>query len=198
MCPNDLHPHVNGPGRPRRNNACRYCLKCTEVKGKLVLRVCPVVEVKRDKKHDARERREEKKLARRLEKERLHFTIQGHDLREEYARLLALPTCAPIRQNPPKLIVKWSKRTTGKWGLAKYREHEVLTYVKPRHATWQQHFETLAHELAHFVARGDKHGQKWKTAFRCLCEERWGFRPHINRRYDHELTTWLMEEKKAA
>lgn len=61
-CPNDLHPGVLGPSKPRRDNLCRYCLPCSEKVGKLVERVVPKLEAKREAK---RERASEKAKAAR-------------------------------------------------------------------------------------------------------------------------------------
>lgn len=46
-CPTSKHPGVLGPERPRKENACRYCLPCTAETGKLTERVAPVLARKR-------------------------------------------------------------------------------------------------------------------------------------------------------
>ena len=43
-----------GPTRPRKNNAVRYCLPCTAKTGKLVERICPALENKRQRKAEAK------------------------------------------------------------------------------------------------------------------------------------------------
>ena len=61
-CPNSLHPGVLGPSKPRRDNICRYCFACSEKAGKLVERVVPKLEAKRQSR---KERAAEKAKAER-------------------------------------------------------------------------------------------------------------------------------------
>jgi hypothetical protein len=56
-CPNGC-PGVLGPSRPRRDDVRRYCLKCSEDSGRLVERVAPVIERRRQ---SAKERAKRKR-----------------------------------------------------------------------------------------------------------------------------------------
>ena len=48
-CPNG-HPGVLGPMRPRMDSVVRYCLTCSQQTGRLVPRVAPALERKREAK----------------------------------------------------------------------------------------------------------------------------------------------------
>ncbi len=46
-CPNGKHPAVLAPTKPRKDDIRRYCLPCSEAKGRLVTRVAPRLETAR-------------------------------------------------------------------------------------------------------------------------------------------------------
>lgn len=59
-----------GPSRPRKDNIVRYCLPCSAKAGKLVARVCPALDNKRNKKAVAKKEAAVRKRARTSPKPR--------------------------------------------------------------------------------------------------------------------------------
>jgi len=59
-----------GPGRPRKNNAVRYCLPCTAKTGKLVERECLTLEKRRERKVEAKKAAAARKRERTAPKSR--------------------------------------------------------------------------------------------------------------------------------
>ncbi|HEY8310551.1 MAG TPA: hypothetical protein VIG47_08345, partial [Gemmatimonadaceae bacterium] len=101
-CPNKKHPGVLGPSKPRRDNICRYCLACSMSSGKLVDRVCPALE----KKRQTRTERVKADVAKRRERHKeimSSYPWNLYGLAKEWAKLKAwesdLSTCeVKIRQ----------------------------------------------------------------------------------------------------
>ncbi len=73
---------VLAPSRPRRDDVRRFCLKCSQKTGRLVERTCPVLDLKAQKKADAKRRAAARKAAARkakrdAERERLRPVMES-------------------------------------------------------------------------------------------------------------------------
>lgn len=82
-CPNGC-PSVLGPQRPRRDDVARYCLPCSSVRGRLVLRTAPSLESKRaakvEREKAAAERAKERKKEREAKAEEKRALLEAERL----------------------------------------------------------------------------------------------------------------------
>ncbi len=69
-CPNELHPGVLAPSRPRKDDVRRYCLDCSKKTGRLTERVAP----KLAKQREAAEQKTRERAKKRAEKKRATMT----------------------------------------------------------------------------------------------------------------------------
>lgn len=199
-CPEGCPEAVLGPSRPRADNICRYCLKCSAKRGVLIKRMSPTLLREKIARTEIRERKHQKRKALHAENETAYYTIAGVDLRYEMVTLLAAARTFPrtttiqrVLNNPPELRVRNRHRShRGTLGWASWAENWVLIN-RFTNAGQDEHDvrETLAHELAHILAPYKGHGTAWRTMFRLLCEAAYDIRPRIERRYHGEVSKLL-------
>ena len=188
-CPNGC-PAVLASTRPRRDDVARYCLACSEKRGRLVLRTAPAIVKKREAKVAAAQAQKAARAERAAERATAYHTIHGVDLREELKKLWALPIARELRAKlhpqhrvtPPKLVVRTRSTPHHRYGVAYCHRHEILMNRIPGHDAFVVR-DTLAHEVAHILTPGARHGIPWKTAFRLLCEQAYGVRPRVENRF---------------
>jgi len=204
-CPSEKHPGVLAPGRLQKNDVRRYCLPCSTETGKLVERVCPALEKRRQERIQQRQRTERKKRAsvRKAQqtraarhRERRTVSIRDHeiDLHEELKWLWDRPR-----------IQKAISRHTLETSTEVYRPFLVLRHatrlIPAMNATgcaWDNPLKvvmtlgsaknpvaaltTLLHELVH-CAVGIHHDHDG-VFYRCMveaAEEAWGISVPVSR-----------------
>ena len=96
-CPNGEHAGALAPARMRRDDARRYCLECTAATGRLIERVSPVLERRKQAAAERAERKRARRQEVRAERRRrrkdpikLKATPDGMDVVLEYERLQSL------------------------------------------------------------------------------------------------------------
>lgn len=171
------------PSKPRKNDVRRYCLTCSDETGKLVERVCPALEKRREKRIVERVAARIMDVAERAQRA-LEFPECLH---EEWKRMCRLPTAREglKRFGPPTLILKGraaASPSRGRIGTARFGRREVLIY--PFRGSPIAVREAMLHELAHHVnyrrvqfvlgktltdARG--HGDTFRAVLKDLVEE---------------------------
>lgn len=64
----------------------------------------------------------------------------------------------------------WNNRTSNRtWGICKYAPKEIHINKKyALHAPQEDVIDTIIHEVAHALTRGDGHGERWKAKCREL------------------------------
>lgn len=163
-CPTGSHPAQLGPRRPAADATVRYCLPCSEATGRLVLRVAPVLEraradaAERSKAKATRQRATAARArARALAAETARYTVAGHDLRDEAARLCRLHLFRGTRlaRQAPRLDVTHRRAATNQVGLAFPWEWRIHLTLRPD-IPWAIVRATLVHELVH-LATADQH-----------------------------------------
>lgn len=115
---------VRAPARMRRDNALRYCLKCTAKTGKLVERVCPSAQAERERRAAERAEADAKKRDRAAAKSASYAQTERGKL-EAKAR-------------------EWLKLDAFKDGLAKYRHRTPTFEIRlsgERSRTWLERRE---------------------------------------------------------
>jgi len=168
------------PTKPRKNYVRRYCLPCSSKSGKLVERVAPSLEKKREQRIDAV--REQNKIKRertaaKLQplKERQKREAQRQRIFEKEAdRIWALffPNGTNRKRPPIKLVYSKNRDASGLWD-----GREVLVRIPRWSAGGAWVWEVLAHELCHAVVGcrhvEGKHGRTFYTALKPVIEKRW-------------------------
>lgn len=171
-CPNDRHPGVLGPSRPPKDSVIRYCLPCSTETGRLVLRVAPALERKREAatassaaKAKAKRHREAIARKRKKQAETERYTVEGVDLREEFKRLIRLRAfggkAGRLWRDPPEFVI--SRRThhpISRLGYAEPWRNRITIATYPNQ-TLADARETLVHELTHIVVGADPGTRVW-------------------------------------
>ena len=163
-CPRGKHPGVLGPGRPRKDDARRYCLTCTAETGRLTERISPAVERQRAKGAESARARSVAKAARERAKEDRYYDVEGtHALK--FARELArLPAFSKVSSRQLSIVMHRVSSKHRKWGHA--LGHTIDLFVNPTW-TYAELRDTLLHELAHVQLRGKRlarhHGKQFQT-----------------------------------
>lgn len=169
-CPNDKHPGILGPTKPRNDNTVRYCLPCSQETGKLVKRISPVMQKRAEIARERAQTKAKRKAQRAKDRHVAYYTAEGVNLKLELDRIWHLKAVMGRRQ-VPTLIVRRSKKGYGRLGLANLWANEITILVKPGY-DWADLLDTLVHEIAHMKAGENPddhakwHGKEWKHAFR--------------------------------
>lgn len=110
QCPENLHPGVLGPSRPRMDNICRYCLDCSKAQGKLVHRVSPVLERKRAAGVEKNKAKSQAKVARGKAKDEARYFVKGGiDLRKVWKLAWSMDSLGGKRYEIPKMELRRTK-----------------------------------------------------------------------------------------
>lgn len=148
-CPEDLHPAVLGPSKPRRDNLCRYCVPCSVKVGKLIDRTAPAIESKREARATAVAAKATARRERLKKHQAERWVIGDVDMRREITRLKKL---VAKRYEMPRtmegLRVTWERRSDGctsgrAWGGSRIH---ISAGTDPHEVR-----ETILHELMHVV-----------------------------------------------
>lgn len=177
-CPNG-HPAVLSSTRPPKDSVDRYCLPCSAKTGRLVLRVAPALERKREAaqtsaaaKAKAKRAREAAARQRKKDAETARYTVEGVDLRDELTCLLRLKTWNGHFGRPgrdggfhdrPEMVISKRSSTPTRLGYAEPWRNRITIATYPRQ-TLADARETLVHELTHLVV-GHWSSEKDKTAW---------------------------------
>lgn len=169
------------PSRPRRDDVRRYCLRCSEESGRLVARVAPALERKRQERSARLAERRKVAARREAERERARHTVAGIELREEMARYLRLPLFHAMRRRPPKLTVRRRTQHPSRLGYASPWRNEITVCDYPG-CTEHDVRETLLHEMVHIligVEPGSRHwhGPRFHETMREAARQAWGIAP---------------------
>lgn len=163
QCPNGQHPGVLGSRRPPSDSIVRYCLPCSTQTGRLVERIAPALERKRATaaersaaKAKAKRAREAATRERAAAKLTERYTVEGVDLREEFARLIKLRAFGGkggrLCIDPPQFDVRCRTMVPGRLGVAYLFENRIIVATYPGQ-TLADARETLVHELTHLAGR---------------------------------------------
>lgn len=177
-CPNCSSTKL-APSKPRRDDVRRYCLACSEKTGRLVQRVCPVLQKKalnlqerraRQRENLQRARRSIKELATRRRKERAAWEAPLRALHNKWQRLKTWGQILDCTLN----IKKSSDNGDHGWAYpAKNGKGKVVCYVRgfePVDGAANQ--ALLLHEMAHIAAGpGEHHSLRWRELFIAACDE---------------------------
>lgn len=201
VCPRCEHGRL-APTRPRRDDVRRYCLPCSEATGRLVERMAPALERKREARSEALADRRKRKTQRERERQEAYFTVDGINLEREMRRLCRLKAFRKSNgkpMKPPKLIVKrMSKQPSTRYGWCKYWERTICVIAYPG-ITKYDALETLLHELVHnFEGRSDydvhpAHGDFFKRRFRDAMKEAYGVSYLPDNAYHGRLATLMRQ-----
>ena len=173
------------PTKPRKNDVRRYCLPCSSKSGKLVERVAPSLEKKREQRsavvrEQNKMKRERTAIKLQPLKERQKREAQRQRIFEKEAdRIWALffPTGTTRKRPPIKLVYSHGGGVSGLWNGC-----EVLVRIPRWSVGGATAWETLAHELCHAVVgyrhddREGYHGRTFYTTLKPVIEKRWGVR----------------------
>jgi hypothetical protein len=148
----------------------RYCLKCSAKTGKLVERVAPSLEKKREA---SKAKSTEKQKAKRAKVAQAKTSHSGFDVEKEAQRLwkiLQTQENKPTRPMPLIKIVNRNRSVSS--GACYHHQHKVtLALGTETNNAWK----TLAHELNHAIGyRG--HGHDFYRSLKQLTETRWKIR----------------------
>ena len=170
------------PERPRTNDVRRYCLPCSEESGRLVERVCPALE----KERAARYQRQQERQAKKREKERKKWTINGVRLDLELKKISKAAGLGRV----PKLTIHrsrdpWARRTAGHY---KPWNGSIHVTIKEGVATRGEILGLLVHEVAH--ARYAGHTKKFWKHFVALAEKTYKVAPAV----DYGWAGWKIQE----
>jgi hypothetical protein len=173
------------PTKPRKNDVRRYCLPCSSKSGKLVERVAPSLEKKREQrsavvKEQNKVKRERTATKLQPLKERKKREVQRQRIFEKEAdRIWALffPNGTTRKRPRIKLVYSHSRGVSGLWD-----GWEVLVRIPRSSVGGAQEWETLAHELCHAVVGSrhrdneGSHGRTFYTTLKPVIEKRWKVR----------------------
>lgn len=193
-CPNGLHPAVLGSTRPLAEATVRFCLSCSEAEGKLVRRVAPALERKRERavaktSVERQSRRERERTAARRKRFASCLEPDGSsgevDVRRTLERMVRLPTLqAALRDDGRTWLAArdveftlhhGSRAGCGGRAWPGSRVHFTVGPGCPR----AQVEELILHELAHYLLpSGVHHGQRFRSTLMAAARE-WfpGVRP---------------------
>ena len=203
-CPNGC-PAVLGPQRPRLDDVARYCLPCSAQAGRLVPRTAAALEAAREKRGERAKEKRAQKRKREDAQEAAYYEVHGVDLRAELRRLWGTKIARECRRRLgwiraaelPSIVVRTRTKPANRYGVAFTSRHQILVNRIPGH---DEHVvkDTLAHELAHILTPGRGHDVAWRNVYRLLCEEAYGVRPRVERRYIEETHHKMRAAAEAA
>jgi hypothetical protein len=182
------------PSKPRRDDARRYCLACSEKTGRLVERTCPALDSEREARAEAAKAKagkaaERRKATRSVAKaaDRSKLTIDGaylpervpsywHVLCDEARKAAPRGTFIPAHDAPPSLVVARSTRAGYYRGTgSRRRTHLRFGPGVDRAAA----LELLLHELCHGACAAlnraeGAHGMTFRKVLRAAAVRLWG------------------------
>jgi hypothetical protein len=221
-CPKCQNAH-RAPSRPRKDDVRRFCLKCSEMTGRLVARVCGVLEKARELAVGKRKNSEQKKRERAAERavkarvtERQRYVVAGVDLLDEAKRywdvlcrskwtegeFLRHGMLVDRRQNMrerghPQIVVRKTRHSlSGVWTRVKGVEAVVVRFSGDNQCDAAGVRELLLHELCHAaLPTGTGHNMRFRKCLRDAAQELWGVEIDIiPTRHRYHLDDLITEE----
>lgn len=186
QCPHCQHGCL-APTKPRRDDVRRYCLDCSRKTGRLVERVAPALERKREARKQAagerakvarartRERmRPVKDRAKRYRERQAAFDKEADRLWPIFEKVTRELAGRYVGSRPPVRLTYTNRfATSGLWD-----GHTVTVRIQDASTGSPSAWETLAHELCH-AALGShhygeaSHGRLFYKVLREVAQRRW-------------------------
>ncbi|WP_343954451.1 SprT-like domain-containing protein, partial [Tsukamurella spumae] len=148
----------------------RFCLECSKESGRLTQRTAPSLDRKRAPAAEAAAAKAKaqrarlaaaKQQAKQAEMER--YTVDGTDLRDEFARLIRLRAFGVMQgrltHNPPEFVITRRSKYPTRLGYAEPGRNRISLATYPGQ-TLGDALETLTHELTH-IAVGHTAEEGW-------------------------------------
>jgi|APGre2960657404_1045060.scaffolds.fasta_scaffold76736_2 hypothetical protein len=167
------------PTRPRKNDVRRYCLPCSAKSGKLVDRVAPSLEKKREKRTAIVQQKQKAKrvrIATKLQpkKERWKRMEQRQAIfNKEADRIWELFHPQGTNRKRPTISIVFARNRD----CSGYYNGGVLIRIPRWSSGGAWAWEVLAHELCHAVVptsiRDGSHGKAFYVALKNVIEARW-------------------------
>jgi hypothetical protein len=184
-CPNEEHAGVLAPGRLRKIDVRRYCLDCSVEAGVLVERVCKANEKKAVASKTKSKRKAQSKRAKQArvreqaqQRQRDREVIDGIDIAREvdrvWAHALKLQGANMRRRRVPVLTV--SRRDDGRTSGRAWSSGRIHLSIGEG-AKRARIVGVIAHEVAHHMAWGEGHSDRFWVCLAELVEEAFGSRP---------------------
>ena len=178
------------PTRPRKNDVRRYCLPCSAKSGRLVDRVAPSLEKKREKrtaivqqKNKEKRVRVAKKLQPKKEQQRLD-EMRGKMIYKEAERIWELMKPYHKGKRLPHIVIARGQNRGRQYGYAQSTWNNIQVNVDREQSVSRSKrvWEVLAHELCHCAVpptlRSDKtrdvHSREFYHCLRDVWQKRWG------------------------
>jgi hypothetical protein len=180
---------VLAPTRPRKDDVRRYCLPCSSVNGRLVERIAPALEAKREqriastrekvrqKRQVARRREQPKKLQQRCD------AVRERIIRKEAERIWNLMADWHKGKPLPRINIVRGRNWGSQYGHAEVWRNTIQVNVDAEQSQLRSRrvWSVLAHELAHIACppisrRGktdDTHHRVFYYCLRHVWEKRW-------------------------
>lgn len=180
---------VLAPTRPRMDDVRRYCLPCSAKHGKLVSRIAPALEAKREqavgkrrekarhKRQVARRRAEPAKLQERCD------AIRERMIRKEAERIWKLMAEWHKGKPLPRINIVRGRNWGSQYGYAQPSWGSIQVNVDREQSQWRSRrvWSVLAHELAHIACppintggkNRDTHHRIFYYCLRHAWQKRW-------------------------
>lgn len=193
-CPNGLHPAVLGSTRPLADATVRFCLSCSEETGRLVKRVAPALEAKRDRAVARSRAKQSTKRERDREAERRSRVVccvepdgsTGEvDVQRTLERMVRLPALKAALRDDGRMwlaarAVEFTlHHGTGAGCSGRAWSGRRVHFTVGRGCPRAQVEELILHELTHYLLpSGVHHGQRFRSTLMAAARE-WfpGVRP---------------------
>jgi hypothetical protein len=177
------------PTRPRKNDVRRYCLPCSAKSGRLVDRVAPSLEKKREKrtaiveqKNKEKRVRVAKKLQPTKEQQRID-RLRAKMIHKEAERIWELMKPYHKGKRLPNIVIAKGQNRGRQYGHAESWANRIQVNVDRQQSVSRSKrvWEVLAHELCHcavppIMRNGvrDVHSREFYHCLRDIWQRRWG------------------------
>lgn len=200
------------PTKPRRDDVRRYCLPCSAKSGRLVERVSPSLERRREAQA-ARTRERSKKKKARVSAQRQKVTANERLVKkreklvlEEAQRLWKLLTPYHKGKRIPRIVItdtRQKRGASGYWIERGYYEEITLRLVPFETGYFHEarSWKVLLHELCHAACPpkdGDSHHREFYYAMKYTTEKRWrcsiSFASLTGNRWGYSVDAVILEQ----
>lgn len=187
-CP-QCNEGILAPTRPRKDDVRRYCLPCSSAKGKLVERIAPALEAKRElrtastrdkvrqKRQVASRRAQPKKSQERCD------AIRERMIKQEAERIWKLMAEWHKGKRLPRIVIADGRNRGSQYGHANINSGSIQVNVDRDQSVMRSKrvWEVLAHELAHIACppirrhgkTNDTHHRVFYYCLRHAWQKRW-------------------------
>jgi hypothetical protein len=192
QCPEGKHAGELGSTRPPADATVRYCLECSRETGRLVKRVAPALEAKRDRRKEVLIERAKVRSARKREDERRKHVIQVVEADGMMGEVDVVATMRKMRRLPElrnlkpgwepskeKITLRRRRQSWGDysghakvdWGWAEAGEIVLTLREGAPRSTIE---EVCLHELVHILLpRKTWHGRTFRSTLLRAAREWW-------------------------